>query len=243
MKPEPSEAIRGPGPPGAPFSPKKSRKTSSSVVPGEFCGASCAVLAVGGAAWVEMLTTTPTTRPASWANKSANGDSGGCAGAVGGAGGAAALSAGLAWFGVGASRTASPAAGAGALSGGWPGSVPPRFRAAGRPRRRRAFGGLAWLGVATGAAWFGDGGWARPGAAIIANNANEAATTMPRRPKNPHPQFSLAADAVDACRDRALPDRMPGSSAGLSAHGRYEMAARMARANRADGESTVGIRR
>src|SRR5580765_2422947 len=77
--PEPSEAIRGPGAPGAPFSPKKSRNTSSSVLPGEFGGVSCAVLAVGGAAWVEILTTTPTSRPASWANISENGPSGGSA--------------------------------------------------------------------------------------------------------------------------------------------------------------------
>src|SRR6266700_7449279 len=69
-KPEPSEAIRGPGAPGAPLSPKKSRNISSSVLPGEFGAASCVFLA-GGAAWVEILTTTPTTRPASWANKSA----------------------------------------------------------------------------------------------------------------------------------------------------------------------------
>src|SRR5216684_533276 len=76
--PEPSEAIRGAGLPGTPLSPKKSRNTSSSVLPGEFGAASCAVLG-GGAAWVEMLTTTPTTRPANWANSSANGVPGGWA--------------------------------------------------------------------------------------------------------------------------------------------------------------------
>src|SRR5260370_4029838 len=86
MKPEPSEATRGPGAPGAPLSPKKSRNISSSVVPGEFGGASGVVLAAGGAAWVEILTTTPTTPPASWANTSANGPSGRSA-RIGGAGG------------------------------------------------------------------------------------------------------------------------------------------------------------
>src|SRR6266566_8448064 len=82
--PEPSEAIRRPGPPGVLFSPKKSRNTSSSVLPGEFGTVSCAALA-GGAAWVEILTTTPTTRPASWAKSSANGVPGGCALLGGGA--------------------------------------------------------------------------------------------------------------------------------------------------------------
>src|SRR5712671_4372532 len=94
-KPEPSEAIRGPGAPGAPLSVKKSRNISSSVLPGEFGGASCAVLAAGGAAWVEILTTTEASRPAIWANMSANGTSGGCARL-----GAGALSGG--GFGVGA---------------------------------------------------------------------------------------------------------------------------------------------
>src|SRR5690349_5246707 len=83
MKPEPSEAVRGaPEPPGAPFSPKKSRKNSSSGAlgePGEAWGASCDVLAGGATAWVEMLTTTPTSRPAICENTSANGPSGGCA--------------------------------------------------------------------------------------------------------------------------------------------------------------------
>ncbi len=83
MKPEPSEAVRGgPEPPGPPLSPKKSRKNSSSGapgVPGEFWGASCDVLAAGPTAWVETLTTTPTSRPASCAKTSANGPSGGCA--------------------------------------------------------------------------------------------------------------------------------------------------------------------
>src|SRR5437764_334706 len=49
------------------------------VPPGEFGGTSCAALAAGGAACVEMLTTTPTSRPASWPNISANGTSGGWA--------------------------------------------------------------------------------------------------------------------------------------------------------------------
>src|SRR5437870_5476187 len=79
MKREPSEAMRGAGAPGAPLSPKKSRNISSSVVPGEAGGASCGVLLGGGAAWVEMLTTTPTRRPVKEANISANGTSGGCA--------------------------------------------------------------------------------------------------------------------------------------------------------------------
>src|SRR5439155_3323780 len=57
MKPEPSEAVRGaPDPPVSPFSPKKSRKNSSSEDPGDACGTSCAVLAGGVAIWVEMLT-------------------------------------------------------------------------------------------------------------------------------------------------------------------------------------------
>ena len=47
--------------------------------PGEFCGASCAVFAAGATAWVETLTTTPTSRPAICENTSANGPSGGCA--------------------------------------------------------------------------------------------------------------------------------------------------------------------
>src|SRR6202047_3798296 len=81
MNPEPSDADRGDGefgPPGAPFSLKKSRKNSSSGVPGEGTCASGAPLAAGAAVtWVvEMLTTTPTSRPASCAKTSENGTSG-----------------------------------------------------------------------------------------------------------------------------------------------------------------------
>ena len=86
IKPEPSEAARGdPELPGAPFSPKKSRKKSSSGAPGtpggvcepgDPCGASCAILACGCAICVETLTTTPTSRPANCEKTSANGDSG-----------------------------------------------------------------------------------------------------------------------------------------------------------------------
>src|SRR5438874_12003211 len=80
MKPEPSEAVRGAlEPPGPPLSPKKSRKNSSSGEPGEFWGVSCPVLAAGATAWVETLTTTPTSRPAICEKTSANGPSGGCA--------------------------------------------------------------------------------------------------------------------------------------------------------------------
>src|SRR5947208_10602068 len=83
MKPEPSEAVRGAlEPPGPPLSPKKSRKNSSSGAPGEpgeFWGVSCPVLAAGATAWVETLTTTPTSRPAICEKTSANGPSGGCA--------------------------------------------------------------------------------------------------------------------------------------------------------------------
>src|SRR5205085_3248487 len=86
IKPEPSEAARGdPELPGAPFSPKKSRKKSSSGAPGvpggscepgDPCGASCAILACGCAICVETLTTTPTSRPAICEKTSAKGDSG-----------------------------------------------------------------------------------------------------------------------------------------------------------------------
>src|SRR5207237_9665347 len=113
-KPEPSEAIPGLRPPGAPLSPKKSRNISSSVLPGEFCGWSCAGLA-GGAAWVEILTTTPTTRPASWAKSSANGVAGGWALL-----GAGALS--FASTGAGAAGPAGGGLGA-ACGGGWLGEI------------------------------------------------------------------------------------------------------------------------
>src|SRR6266567_3370491 len=103
-KPEPSEAIRGPGAPGAPLSPKKSRNTSSSVLPGEFGADSCAAFG-GGAAWVEILTTTPTTRPASCSNSSANGVPGG-------------------WARLGAGAPSLASAGfAAACGGGWLGAA------------------------------------------------------------------------------------------------------------------------
>src|SRR6266851_3621517 len=70
INPDGSMTNPEPSAPGAPLSLKKSRNISSSVLPGEFGAASCVFLA-GGAAWVEILTTTPTTRPASWANNSA----------------------------------------------------------------------------------------------------------------------------------------------------------------------------
>src|ERR1700730_15855109 len=81
MNPEPSDADRGDGelgPPGAPFSLKKSRKNSSSGVPGDGPCASGAPLATGAAVtWVvEMLTTTPTSRAASCAKIFENGTSG-----------------------------------------------------------------------------------------------------------------------------------------------------------------------
>src|SRR5215469_2050983 len=79
-KPEPSEAGRGNvefGAPGAPFSPKKSRKNSSSGEPGGSCasgfdfGFGAALACV-----VEMFTTTPDSRVASCAKMSAKGVSG-----------------------------------------------------------------------------------------------------------------------------------------------------------------------
>src|SRR5688572_27180924 len=84
MNPEPSEDARGPGDIGPPpLSPKNSRNTSSSVLPGEFCAWSWPGVGTGGPAWVEMLTTALTSLPASWANKSANGPCGrGSAGGV-----------------------------------------------------------------------------------------------------------------------------------------------------------------
>src|SRR5260370_27821973 len=80
MNPEPSDAARGAGgfgPPGAPFSPKKSRKNSSSGDPGGGCTSGVAFAGAAAAAWVvEMLTTTPTSRPARGEKTSANGVSG-----------------------------------------------------------------------------------------------------------------------------------------------------------------------
>src|SRR6516225_8520030 len=81
MKPEPSDAARGAGelgPPGVPFSPKKSRKNSSSGDPGEGSCASGAPLFAGAgvACVVEMLTTTPISLAASWAKTSEKGASG-----------------------------------------------------------------------------------------------------------------------------------------------------------------------
>src|SRR3954453_14350649 len=95
MKPDPSEATRPRfGAPGVPLSPKKSRKKSSSDGADGFCGASCAFLAAGAGARVEMLTTTPTRRPASCANTSAKAAGSGAV-RLG-----AAVSDGLAWLGA-----------------------------------------------------------------------------------------------------------------------------------------------
>src|SRR5207248_6992706 len=78
--PEPSDAARGAGgfgPPGAPFSPKKSRKNSSSGDPGGNCASGVPFAGAAVVAWVvETLTTTPTSRAASWAKTSAKGVSG-----------------------------------------------------------------------------------------------------------------------------------------------------------------------
>src|SRR5215472_6873964 len=78
MNPEPKDATRnggGLGPPGAPFSPKKSRKNSSSGAPGAGNCASGPPLGLGGAfaCVVETLTTTPTNFAASWAKTSEKG--------------------------------------------------------------------------------------------------------------------------------------------------------------------------
>src|SRR6516162_931969 len=78
MNPEPKEATRdggGLGPPGAPFSPKKSRKNSSSGAPGPGSCASGPPLGLGDAlaCVVETLTTTPTNFAASCAKTSAKG--------------------------------------------------------------------------------------------------------------------------------------------------------------------------
>ena len=81
MNPEPSDAARGAGgfgPPGAPFSPKKSRKNSSSGDPGGNCASGVPFAgAAAVVAWVvEMLTTTPPSRAASCEKTSAKGVSG-----------------------------------------------------------------------------------------------------------------------------------------------------------------------
>ena len=80
MKPEPSDEARGAGgfgPPGAPFSPKKSRKNSSSGDPGGTCASGVAFAGAAVVAWVvEMLTTTPPSRAASCEKTSAKGVSG-----------------------------------------------------------------------------------------------------------------------------------------------------------------------
>jgi hypothetical protein len=129
-----------------------------------------------------MLTTTPVSRPASWANKSANGVSGSGAWV-----GAAAVSAD--WVGAGAGcgwvwLDAAAASGRWAGSGAAGGGVGP--------------GG----GVAIGAAG-GLGGWASPDAPIIANNANEAAATALRRRKTLTPV--LPRGECSAERKGALP--------------------------------------
>jgi hypothetical protein len=104
-------------------------------------------LAAGGAASVEILTTTPTSRPASWANTSANGVCGRSA-RLGAAGGGAGFAAAGFWAGLG-------------VAGGWAGLG--------------AAAGRAGVGAAAAA-----GGWARLGAAIVASNANKAATIATR---------------------------------------------------------------
>src|SRR5215471_2257099 len=76
--PEPSEATRKAGglaPPGAPLSPKKSRKNSSRGAPGVGNWASDPPLAPGATfVWVvEMLTTSPTSLAASWEKTSEKG--------------------------------------------------------------------------------------------------------------------------------------------------------------------------
>src|SRR5271169_2836648 len=76
--PEPRDATRdsgGLGPPGAPFSPKKSRKNSSSGAPGAGNCASGPPLGVDAAlaCVVDTLTTTPTSFAASWAKTSEKG--------------------------------------------------------------------------------------------------------------------------------------------------------------------------
>src|SRR5579864_5286326 len=123
MNPDPSEATGVPEAPGPPFSPTKSRKTSSSVLPAEFCGLPGAAPAGSGAASVEMLTTVPTTRPARSAKTSANGVfviglldfAGSAAFASGGAGGDPAFAGAGAGTGTGggAARAAAVAAAAG----------------------------------------------------------------------------------------------------------------------------------
>ena len=82
MNPEPSEATRVPGAPGAAFSPRNSRNTSSSVRPGEFCGVSCAGGAARAVAWVDTLTTLPTSRAVNCAKRSAKGVSAAAAAAA-----------------------------------------------------------------------------------------------------------------------------------------------------------------
>src|SRR5579862_2329239 len=121
INPEPNEAARGPTPPGAPLSPKKSRNRSSSDVPGDADGVSCAVFGGAGAgAWVvEMLTTTPSRCPASCEKTSAKGVSGACATdgtCVAGAGGGAAAEDGGAGEGAGAGTVGAAGAGAGACA-------------------------------------------------------------------------------------------------------------------------------
>src|SRR6516225_2647198 len=83
MNPDPSDAARGAnefGPPGVPFSPKKSRKNSSSGDPGDSCASGAPLAAGATVAWVvEILTTTPVSRAASCPKTSEKGTSGGSA--------------------------------------------------------------------------------------------------------------------------------------------------------------------
>src|SRR6516165_4263062 len=78
MNPEPRDATRGSGrlgPPGAPFSPRKSRKNSSSGAPGEGSCDSGPPLEFADefTCVVETLTTTPTSLAANWAKTSEKG--------------------------------------------------------------------------------------------------------------------------------------------------------------------------
>src|SRR6516164_11323028 len=88
MNPEPSDAARGADGlplPGAPFSPKKSRKNSSRGAPGAGSCASGPPLEFGDgvACVVETLTTTPTNFAANWAKTSEKGVASGASARLG----------------------------------------------------------------------------------------------------------------------------------------------------------------
>src|SRR5215213_5641836 len=156
MNPEPSEATRVAGAPGAAFSPRNSRNTSSRVRPGEFWGASCADGAVREAVWVDTLTTLPTSRAASCAKRSTKGVSAACG--VAGAGAGAAEASG---WGAGRGAAAVPGSGGGGVPG-----------AAGLSCDGAAPGGV---GTALDCA--------NAGAAMMENSAHEAAIDLLRRRK------------------------------------------------------------